>query len=277
MRLIEPTQDEVFDGKSKIYPNNDFGDEFRAHFDYIVNNKAKPKLTTLGWIRDNIPWFEDNYKLKHLDEHVQAMIKNVETGTTSSHDMDTTEKNWAFHLCKIQWLMMQERTVGLYSTVQCTISNNKIFFHPGMSRIYALMQMEKWDAPVVMWDVGDLDQPVLSFQEWLDVFDVGKDRFGTAHEYIMEMPVGERRDLINKAELDIKRDLYRHKKPQLKGETLIPLLDQYFREYDESEGVIVETKGDYKFQKKDFRKLTEIYIDVTEKYEDEEILIRTTR
>ena len=277
MRLIEPTQDEIFDGKSKIYPNNVFSEEFRRHFDYIVENKAKPKKTTLGWIRDNIGFFEDKYNLKQLDEYVQYLIKDVESGITPMNEMDPKEKNWSFHCCKVQWLMMQERTQGLYSTIQCTVSNKGLFFHPGMSRIYALMQMEKWDAPVVMWDAGNLDQWILSYDEWMDIFDVGKDRFGTAHEYIIEMHVGERRDLIERAELDIKRDLYRHKKPQLKGETLIPELDEYFREYDGSEGVIVETKGDYKFQKKDFRKLTELYIDVREEYEDEKIRIWNAR
>jgi len=272
MRLIEPTQDEIFDGKSKIYPNNVFSEEFRRHFDYIVENKAKPKKTTLGWIRDNIGFFEDKYDLKQLDEYVQYVIKDVESGITPMNEMDPKEKNWSFHCCKVQWLMMQERTQGLYSTIQCTVSNKGLFFHPGMSRIYALMQMEKWDAPVVMWDAGNLDQRILSYDEWMDIFDVGKDRFGTAHEYIIEMHVGERRDLIERAELDIKRDLYRHKNPQLKGETT-PDLEEYFREYDDSEGVIVETKGDYKFQKKDFRKLTELYIDVREEYEDEQIRI----
>ena len=276
MRLIEPTQDEVFDGKSKIYPNNVFDEEFRRHFDYIVENKAKPKKTTLGWIRDNIGFFENQYKLKQLDEYVQYMIKDVESGITPISEMDPKEKNWSFHSCKVQWLMMQERTQGLYSTIQCTVSNKGLFFHPGMSRIYALMQMEKWDAPVVMWDTGNLDQSILSYDEWMDIFDVGKDRFGTAHEYIIEMHVGERRDLIQQAELDIKRDLYRHKKPQLKGETS-PELEEYFREYDDSEGVIVETKGDYKFQKSDFRKLTELYIDVREEYQDEKIQLRVKR
>lgn len=276
MRLIEPTQDEIFDGKSKIYPVNVFNEEFRRHFDYIVENKAKPKKTTLGWIRDNIGYFENQYKLKTLDEYVQAMINDVESGVTPMDEMDETAKNWSFHCCKVQWLMMQERTQGLYSTIQCTVSNKGIFFHPGMSRIYALMQMEKWDAPVVMWDAGNLDQWILSYDEWMDIFDVGKDRFGTAHEYIMEMHVGERRDLIKQAELDIKRDLYRHKKPQLKGETTSEL-EEYFREYDNSEGVIVETKGDYKFQKKDFRKLTELYFDIREEYEDEKIQLRVKR
>ena len=277
MRLIEPTQDEVFDGKTKNYPVNEFNEEFRRHFDYIVENKAKPKITTLGWIRDNVGWFEDNYHLKTVDEYVQYMIKDVKTGVTSFEEMEPKEKNWSFHCCKVQWLMMQEQTQGLYSTIQCTVSNNnKLFFHPGMSRIYALMMLEKWDAPVIMWDAGERDQPVLSYDQWLNIFDVGKDRFGVAHEYIIEMHVGERRDLIQQAELDIKRDLYKHEKPQLKGETSSEL-DEYFREYDDSEGVIVETKGEHEFEKEDFRKLTRLYIDVKEEYEDEKIRIWSQR
>ena len=110
----------------------------------------------------------------------------------------------------------------------------------------------------------------------MNIFDVGKDRFGVAHEYIIEMHVGERRDLIQQAELDIKRDLYKHKKPQLNGETT-PELKEYFRQYDGSEGVVVTTKGDYIFQQSDFRKLTKLYIDVKEEYEDEKIRIWSQR
>lgn len=277
MRLIEPTQDEIYDGKTKHYPLNYFKNDFREHWDYVVKNKAKPKLTTLGWIRDNVKSFEDKYNLKQLDQFVQYMIKDVKSGITPMSEMDPREKNWSFHCCKVQWLMAQARTVGLYSTIQCTTSNKGIFFHPGMSRIYALMQMEKWDAPVIMWDAGDLDQPVLSFDEWLEIFDVKDvDKFCTAHEYIMEMHVGEKRNLIEKAELDIKRDLYKHKKPQLNGETT-PELKEYFRDYDGSEGVVVTTKGDYIFQQSDFRKLTELYINVRGIFEDEKIQLRSTR
>ena len=87
---------------------------------------------------------------------------------------DYQAKNWSFHCCKMMWLIAQERTEGLYSTVQCKVTNNNILFHLGMSRIYSLMYLEAWDKSVVVWDVGGnvTDREPLTLEQHLNIFDI---------------------------------------------------------------------------------------------------------
>ena len=70
------------------------------------------------------------------------------------------------------------------------------------------------------------------------------------------MHVGERRDLIIDAEVDIKTDLFKHKRPIIKGQVSTDI-KHHFRESGD-DGVLLETH-DYVFTFEDLRWFTELY------------------
>ena len=185
--------------------------EFKLHWEYIYNNKAKPYLFTLGEIKDQVSFFDRHYRMETIDKHVEFLIEDIKTGITMPQEMGPQAKNWSFHCCKNDAVDSAERTEGLYSTVQCKVTNNNILFHPGMSRIYSLMYLEAWDKPVIVWDVGGnvTDREPLTLEQHLNIFDIpDQHRFAAGNDDIMEIHIGERRDLINRAELDVKEVLF---------------------------------------------------------------------
>ena len=269
----EKLQHYSFDNSREEY------NEFKLHWQYIYNNKAKPYLFTLGEIKDQVSFFDRHYRMETIDKHVEFLIEDIKTGITMPQEMGPQAKNWSFHCCKMMWLIAQERTEGLYSTVQCKVTNNNILFHPGMSRIYSLMYLEAWDKPVVVWDVcGNVtDREPLTLEQHLNIFDIPDQyRFAAGNDDIMEIHIGERRDLINRAELDVKEVLFQHKKPTLIGKC-VPYLDFLMIKNGPEDGVIIETKDDYELQETDLRHILGLYPGVNETYENENFLIRCSR
>lgn len=224
--------------------------ETKDTFHKIVANGSVPYLTTFGKLRDMgyiLNDTDDEYSYKYINQYVDTLFRNIESPPhDNGADISQKEDNWTFHCCKVMWLMHQERTIGLYSTMQAQLSKRKLFIHPGMSRVFAIMQLDLWDKHVVVWDRENVitDQKSLSFDEWYNIFDVpNQSKFAVNVEgRIMEMHVGERRDLIIDAEVDIKTDLFKHKRPIIKGQVSTDI-KHHFRESGD-DGVLLETHGD---------------------------------
>lgn len=200
-----------------------------------------------------------NLELIHNKEskgqNVKALIDNI----------NTTDKNSdAFIGAKVSWLIEQQKTIGFYSTIQGHLKLKddrfNIFFHPGLSRIYAMIMLELWDSKVIVWDEDDLlDSPALSFDEWMNIFSEVpiKNTFCTYHKHMLEMHVGEDRDDMHYMEKVIKDEIYCNQKPIIIG-NLETSLSNYFRTEGDN-GVFVETKNDYEFQEKDLWSLLLLY------------------
>ena len=239
--------------------------ETRDTFHKIVANGSVPYLTTFGELRDMgyiLNDTDDEYSYKYINQYVDTLLRNIESPPHGrGDDISQKEDNWTFHCCKVMWLMHQERTIGLYSTMQAQLSKRQLFIHPGMSRVFAIMQLDLWDKHVVVWDRENVitNQKSLSFDEWYNIFDVpNQSKFAVNIEgRIMEMHVGERRDLIIDAEVDIKTDLFKHKGPIIKGQVSTDI-KHHFRESGD-DGVLLETHGDYVFTFEDLRWFTELY------------------
>ncbi len=207
-------------------------------------------------LKDLRPYnLEQKYKKEHKSLNVKALIDNI----------DSTDKNSdAFIAAKISWLIEQEKTIGFYSTIQGHLKfkedNFDIFFHPGMSRIFVMIMLELWDSKVIVWDEADLlDSPVLSFDEWMNIFSEVpiKNTFCTYHKHMLEMHVGEDRDDMKHMVKLIKDKIYYNQKPIIIG-NLETSLNDYFRTEGDN-GVFVETKNDYEFQEKDLWSLLLLY------------------
>jgi hypothetical protein len=253
--------------------------ETKDTFHNIVANGSVPYLTTFGKLRDMgyiLNDTDDEYSYDLINRYIDTLIRNIESPPHGKgDDIFEKEDNWTFHCCKVMWLMHQERTIGLYSTMQGQLSKRKLFVHPGMSRVFAIMQLDLWDKPVVVWDRENVitDQKSLSFDEWYNIFDVpDKSKFAVNVEgRIMEMHVGERRDLIIDAEVDIKTDLFKHKRPIIKGQVSTDI-KHHFRESGD-DGVLLETHNDYVFTFEDLRWFTELYPETQNIYEADNFTI----
>ena len=254
-------------------------EETKETFNKIVDNGSIPYLVSFGELRDLGYILTDRgegYNYKLINQYVETLLRNIESPPhKSDDDISKKEDNWTFHCCKVMWLMHQEKTIGLYSTMQGQLSKHKLFIHPGMSRVYAIIQMGLWNKKVVVWDKDNVitDKEPLSFDEWFDIFDVpNQTKFAVNIEgRILEMHVGERRDLIIDAEVDIKTDLFKHQKPIVKGHVSDDI-KQYFRDSGD-DGVLLETHNDYVFTFEDLRWFTELYPETQNIYEADNFTI----
>lgn len=253
--------------------------EMKECFEWICENRRKPYLTTYGELKDKHLVGAGSYNYSHLVDYATYLIKGIVSDVPNltkdnGHLLEGEFYNHFYHACKISWLISQERTVGLYSTLQSKMTKeNQIFFHPGMSRVHAYLQMEALDKKVIVWDnYNKFDTEPLSFDQWMDVFsNTQRDKFGANVDgEILEMHVGEERsDLI--ATMSSMRDMYKRELPVLKGKC-DDEITEYFR--TEGEGVTVETKNDYVFQKQDLRYFLELFPATQHIVEHESFTIR---
>ena len=121
------------------------------------------------------------------------------------------EDNWTFHCCKVMWLVKaRERLVCILQCRHNYQNDNYSFAALGTARgVFAIMQLDLWDKHVVVWDRENVitNQKSLSFDEWYNIFDVAnQSKFAVNVEgrIMEEIHVGERRDLIIDAEVNIK-------------------------------------------------------------------------
>lgn len=284
-KLTKPTQQEAEELNLQMeehfyFDNNPRRlEETRDTFQQIVENGSVPYLVTFGELRDMgyiLNDTDDEYSYDLINQYVDTLIRNIESPPHDKNaDISQKEDNWTFHCCKVMWLMHQERTIGLYSTMQGQLTKTKLFIHPGMSRVFAIMQLDLWDKHVVIWDRDNAitDKQPLSFEEWFNIFDVPhQTKFAVNVEgRILEMHVGERRDLIIDAEVDIKTDLFKHQKPIVKGQVSNDI-KHLFRETGD-DGVLLETHNDYVFTFEDLRWFTELYPQTKEIHQSDNFTI----
>lgn len=265
---------------------NDWEEMVRC-FNYIVEeNQCIPKLCTYGELTDLGYLGEESnaYTDRALNDYVYRFFTNMDLELTVDNayykadpekivHLEIQEHNWVFHKVKIQWLVNQYRTVGLYSPIQGRFkklpkvskqhkhhATNNLFIHPGMSRVHALRHLRAFDSSVVVWDPDDyVEKEGLTFTEWYSLFeDIKQGMFGTNVQGVaLEMHVNEDRKDMYKAVRDIKINMYKHELPTLIGECETGI-EKCFRR-DGKEGVFVETKNDYVLKFTDLRFFLDLF------------------
>ena len=265
-------------------------------WDYVLNtNNVYPKLCTYGELTD-LGYFgnrESGYSDFQLNKYVYNFFDNMDVELTEDKKghLEIQSHNWIFHKIKVQWLINQYRTKGLYSPIQARFkklpteklhkqSGNKIFVHPGMSRVHALRHVRAFDSPVIVWDPYEyIEKEHMSFDQWYGMFS-GLDRGIFAAKMqgeCIEMHVNEDRDDMYNTVKEIKLNMYKHKKPILIGEC-DPDLEHLFRRDDAEkwrDGVVIETNKVLEYE--DLRYFLDLYPGEKEEIEQKRISIRAIR
>tara|TARA_B100000900_G_scaffold179959_2_gene152599 strand:+ start:13826 stop:14701 length:876 start_codon:yes stop_codon:yes gene_type:complete len=262
-------------------------------WDFILNtNNVYPKLLTYGELTDldYLGSRHTGYGDFQLNKYVYNFFDNMDLELTIDNKihLEIQEHNWVFHKIKVQWLINQYRTVGLYSPIQARFkkipteklhkqSGNRIFVHPGMSRVHALRHVRAFDSKVIVWDPHEyIDKKHMTFDEWYNMFsDLDHMIFGTnVQGECLEMHVNEDRKDMYKTVKEIKLNMYKHKRPLLIGECA-PDLEHLFRRDNVRNGVVIET--DKVLEYEDLRIFLDLYPGEKEEIEQERISIRTIR
>tara|TARA_Y100001936_G_scaffold249148_1_gene298710 strand:- start:456 stop:1325 length:870 start_codon:yes stop_codon:yes gene_type:complete len=262
-------------------------------WDFILNtNKVYPKLLTYGELTDLnfIGSKESGYGDYQLNKYVYNFFDNMDLELTVDNKihLEIQTHNWVFHKIKVQWLINQYRTVGLYSPIQARFkkipteklhkqSGNRLFVHPGMSRVHALRHVRAFDSSVIVWDPHEyIDKVHMTFDEWYSMFsDLDQGVFGTnVQGECLEMHVNEDRKDMYDTVKEIKLNMYKHKKPLIIGKC-DESIEHLFRRDNVKEGVIIETQDTLQYD--DLRIFLDLYPGEKEEIETERMAIRCYR
>ena len=115
--------------------------------------------------------------------------------------MEDHHRNCFFHGVKLQWLVHNIKTQGLYSVPQAILKEGKEFWfaHPGQFRVHAI-EYTDCNEDFVVWDIGDrLDFPKLSFEDWWKLYGYPREEslFFAKYDDKLEVHVGEERDQLH--------------------------------------------------------------------------------
>ena len=260
-------------------------------------NKSLPKLCTygeltdLGYLGEN----SDAYNDTALNDYVYRFFDNMDLELTIDNKthLEIQEHNWVFHKVKIQWLINQYRTIGLYSCIQGRFKNipkwekqhkhhsrKNFFVHPGMSRVHALRHLRAFDSKVIVWDPNNqIDKKPLTFDEWYGMFEGLKDIgiFATnIGGFCIEMHVNEERKDMYDTVKEVKINMYKQKRPLLIGNCQSGI-EKCFRRDNDKTGVIIETKNDYELKFEDLRFFLDLFPGVSENVDNERFRIYRAR
>lgn len=272
--------------------------DFKACFEQL-SQTVKPYVVTYGQLDNDGMFGNYSYTDEQLNKYVEHFFNKMDLRTTIDNktDLQDTDHNWVFHKIKVQWLVNQARTVGLYSFIQArfkkipnynfkpwkqTNHEGEVHVHPGMSRVHAIRHMRDWDQKVILWDkcgyMREYDQKPLTFDEWYDLFDnINKTIFGAIiPDEILEVHVQEDRKGMYDAVKDIKEGMYKSLRPLLKGKCDDDIKD-LFRHEGEETGVILETHNDYIFTRNDLRMFLDLYPGEVERVQDGNKFTITTK
>lgn len=185
--------------------NNPIPEKLVTWFNELTH---KPKLITVGEYMNYPMHFSDTLSTERLTgvalnywgrvpkSFYAEAIKN-KNYECMFDDMIFSE---IFSSTKVSWLCEEHRTVGLYAIMQGYVTDQKkILLHPGAHRFHATYILEDWDAKILVWDNVDfVDKPVLSFEEFLELFPKDKywDLAILTNNSQIEVNVEEERDDI---------------------------------------------------------------------------------
>lgn len=130
---------------------------------------------------------------KTLIENITGEPVTTEIWEKVGHELPT---NHIYGAVKIMYLIHCLKTVGFYSYPQAFIHPNGFWkVHPGHSRVKVAIHTQSLDQKFVFWDDQDLfDTPVVSFDEWWDIFkDVPRNKWWVKQEKLVELHIDEDR------------------------------------------------------------------------------------
>ena len=258
----------------------------------LYTSNVLPKLCTYGELTDleYLGTRDSGYGDFQLNKYVYNFFDHMDLELTIDKKgyLEIQEHNWIFHKIKVQWLINQYRTVGLYSPIQARFkkipteklhkqSGTRIFVHPGMSRVHALRHVRAFDSPVIVWDPHEyIDKEHITFDQWYDMFaDLEQGIFGTNIQgHCLEMHVNEDRKDMYDTVKEIKLNMYKHKKPLLIGKC-DDSIEHLFRRDNVKEGVVIETQDTLTYE--DLRIFLDLFPEEREEIEQERISIRCFR